>query len=108
MNTESTSKNFEEHQNIVTGLFKFGPEVSPMTIGMFAREWFAKDEKQLMHLYCRGGSKQQNVLGFMYKLDVDADETQEKFAYRLTDKLRRAFGNGLVGWDLSSPTWLLK
>ena len=91
--------------NIVTGMWKFGPEVSPMSIGMFATEWMQKEGEKLLHLYCRQCSKDQNAIGFMYQFD---ESDHKPFYHRMTDQLKRRFGNGFVGWDISSPTWIFK
>lgn len=100
-----TRNGVQKCDNIVTGMWKFGPEVSPMAIGMFAAEWLQKEGANLLQLYSRKCSKDQNALGFMYKFEED---NHKAFFHRMTDQLKRRFGNGFVGWDVSSPTWIFK
>ena len=100
-----TRNGVQKHDNIVTGMWKFGPEVSPMSIGGFATEWMQKEGTNLLQLYCRKCSKDQNALGFMYRFEED---DYRPFFHRMTDQLKRRFGNGFVGWDVSSPTWIFK
>ncbi len=103
--TTDTKNGIAKHDDIVTGMWKFGPEVSPMTIGMFATEWLKKERENLLQLYCRKCSKDQNGLGFMYRFEGD---DYRPFFHRMTDQLKRRFGNGFVGWDVSAPTWIWK
>lgn len=100
-----TRDGVQKCDNIVTGMWKFGPEVSPMSIGMFATEWLKKESEKILQLYCRKCSKDQHALGFMYRFE---ESDHKPFSHRMTDQLKRSFGNGFVGWDVSSPTWIYK
>jgi hypothetical protein len=95
----------QEHKDVVTGIWKFGPDVSPMSVGMFATEWLTEEDPNLLQLYCRKCSRDQYGIGFMYRFEGDS---YKPFFHRMTDKLKRRFGNGFVGWDVSVPTWILK
>ncbi len=100
-----TKSDWTKHDDIVTGIWKFGPDVSPMAIGMFASTWLEEDGDRILQLYSRKCSKDQHGLGFMYRF---TEESHGPFFHRMTDRLKRTFGNGFVGWDTSSPTWIIK
>jgi hypothetical protein len=104
-NHSNTKENF---QQIITGIWKFKEEIPTSELEAVAKEW-AKDPK-FMQLYIRKVSKDQYGIGFMYdnRGSKDGEATYDAFYEKGTDELKRKFGNGFYGWDLSSTTNLVK
>lgn len=104
-----------ERTHVVTGLWKFnqGIEIVNQLVAL-AREWSSgPDSAKYLTLYVRRCSKDQYGIGFSYDYASDphptGEETSHKWFFRrMTDQLKRRFGNDFVGWDLSSPTWIIK
>ncbi len=104
-----------KQENIVTGMWKFARCKPGGTRGISEVETivnFALECRRepffgegYLHLYVRETSKNQLAIGFQY--DLHGRLTQEKFFHRVTDKIKRRFGNDFVGWDLSSSTWII-
>jgi hypothetical protein len=93
-----------ERADVVTGIWKFDRTVDPTTLVSYALELKKNNPGLFRHLYVRGCSKGQFGIGFQFELVF---EDHKKFHHRMTDQLRRKFGNDFVGWDLSSPTWII-
>jgi len=95
--------------NYITGLWKFSSKVPVEQLEEVAKKWAAEDPKYLQ-LYVRKCSKDQYGIGFMYDYThQESSEGQNKeYMDPLMDSLKRQFGNDLVGWDVSSPTWIIK
>jgi len=91
-----------------TGLWKFSDKVSTKELNDFAQQWVA--DENYLQLYIRKVSKDQMGIGFTYRLPESEDDKAiyDEFFNDTTDKLKRAFGNDLVGWDVSSTTWIIK
>lgn len=90
------------------GYWKFSMDkVSLGDIEKLADE-LASDSK-ILSLHIRKTSKDQYGLGFEY---VDESQGKEEkfntFMEDMTDMLKKRFGNGLVGWDVSSDYYRLK
>lgn len=99
--------NMQEVNNYI-GIWKFNNKVSLQEIEELAKEW-AKDEKYLS-LHIRQCSQNQNGLSFEYH-DTTGNETDgafTEFIDRVSDSLRRKFGNGLAGWDTSRMYYKVK
>ncbi len=72
-----------------------------------AQEW-AKDEKYT-NLHIRKVSSEQHGIGFTYSSDQENTKaTHDLFTEEVSDKLKRKFGNGLAGWDISSSYLSIK
>jgi len=106
-----TSKNVRNDGSInyITCMCKFSDKVPQEQLVEVAKQW-AEDPKYLQ-LYVRKCSKdQQYTIGFMY--DFSHEEPNEGQNKRFMDPvmniLKRQFGNDLVGWDVASPTWIIK
>lgn len=95
--------------NYVMGMWKFGDRISTEQLEEVAQKWAAEDPNYLQ-LYIRKCSKDQNAIGFTYKLkeEVPGPGQHDEYHHQTTDFLKRKFGNDLVGWDLSSPVWIIK
>ena len=94
--------------NYIIGLWKFSDKVSVRELVEVAKKW-AADPKYLQ-LYVRQCSKDQYGIGFTYDYThQESTEGQNKeYMDPVMDSLKRQFGNDLVGWDVSSPAWIIK
>lgn len=90
------------------GIWKFTNKVTKEELEELATEW-AKDENYLS-LYIRKCSQDQYGIGFEYKnpLGGDTPDTLHDYREQTSDALRRKFGNGLIGWDISSNYYKIK
>ncbi len=90
------------------GIWKFTSKVTKEELEILATEW-AKDENYLS-LYIRKCSQDQFGIGFEYKnpLGAETPETLDDYMDKTSDALRRRFGNGLIGWDISSNYYKIK
>lgn len=95
----------ENSKHLIMGLWKFHERVGEKDLIEVANEW-ALDEKYL-ELYVRQVSRDQLGIGFAYKSDGTKEAHQEYFN-ATSDKLKRKFGNDLVGWDIASTSTLVK
>ncbi len=95
--------------NYVTGLWKFSDKVPVDQLVEVAEKW-AKEDQDYIQLYVRKASKNQYAIGFMYKLpqEESGPGQHDEYFNKTSDALKRSFGNDLVGWDLASPTWIIK
>ncbi|HEU5114938.1 MAG TPA: hypothetical protein VFT82_04205 [Candidatus Paceibacterota bacterium] len=94
-----------ERKNIVSGIWKFRDRVSVEELGEVAKKW--AEDKNYLQLYVRRASNDQYGIGFMYQLPKGTEKHDVYFDVT-TDALKRKFGNDLIGWDLASPTWIVK
>jgi hypothetical protein len=95
-------------QQIITGIWKFKQEIPTADLEAVAKEWVA--DPKYLQIYVRKVSKDQYGIGFMYD-DRDSDDNEksyDEFFDRMTDQLKKKFGNALCGWDVSSSTVLIK
>ncbi|MDQ5957039.1 MAG: hypothetical protein QG614_10 [Patescibacteria group bacterium] len=97
-----------QKQKIITGLWKFHEKVPEKQLIEVATEWAKED--RYTHLYIRKVSKDQYGIGFMYDMKdtSDSKKTYNSFFEEVSDRLKRQFGNDLVGWDISSSTIIIK
>ncbi|MBU3668509.1 MAG: hypothetical protein FGM57_00910 [Candidatus Taylorbacteria bacterium] len=109
--TEIKSNHSEDKSNfqsIITGIWKFKQEIPTETLEQVANEW--KSDPKYIQIYIRKVSKDQYGIGFMYddRDTADNEASYNEFFDRMTDQLKKKFGNGLCGWDVSSSTVLIK
>jgi hypothetical protein len=108
--TRTTSKH--DGKGVVSGVWKFSEKISPEVLVALAKEWaFADTNGDYIDLHVRKCSKSQHGIGFKIILQQDSEdisrEEYEKFFNRMTDLLRRKFGNDFAGWDVSSFTHII-
>ncbi len=98
----------EYKKNYIMGLWKFSDRVPVTQLIEIIKKW-AEDSKYI-HLYIRQCSKDQHGIGFTYDLGVQESKAGQNKEYMepVSDSLKRQFGNDLVGWDISSPVWIVK
>ena len=89
------------------GYWKFDDgRVSLPEITGFAEE-LAQDPR-FLSVYIRKVSKNQHGIGFIADVDTSTQEAFAAFNDEISDKIRRKFGNGLVGWDIGSSYTVIK
>jgi hypothetical protein len=102
---------------LVSGLWKFNSNVSLQELETVALEWKERDYHGWQELYIRGVGP-NNGIGFRYRLsgiyDPDCgsirrspEQVQKDFFHKMTDQLKRRFGNDFIGGDVSHPTRML-
>lgn len=90
------------------GLWKFSDKVPVDDLVALAQEWAKEDEKYLQ-LYVRKVSKDQYGIGFTYDAQGhDLKKFHDEYFYRVSDVLKRKFGNDLAGWDIASGVRVIK
>ncbi|GEM_PF-1473239 len=112
----------------VTGIWKFSDKkVSLKKLLDLAEEWekdsdILRKHGEYLEIYVRKVSKDQHGIGFVlapFTVDDPLDNSpqeKEKLGRRryndyfeeMTDTLKKLFGNGFVGWDISYPTYIVK
>ena len=97
-----------QQEKIIMGLWKFHEKIPQKDLFETATE-LAKDDRYIS-LYIRQVSKDQYAIGFSYNVKDKEDQKKafDDYKYETSDKLRRKFGNDLVGWDLSSSAIVIK
>ncbi|MBI2065329.1 MAG: hypothetical protein HYT62_04765 [Candidatus Yanofskybacteria bacterium] len=90
------------------GLWKFSDRVTIEQLIELAKK--AADNPKYLQVYIRKCSKDQYGIGFTYDYsDREPTEGQNKeYMDPVMDSLKKQFGNDLVGWDIASPTWIIK
>lgn len=101
-----TQPNSTYHEDLETGMWKFRDKVKPEELIEIAKKWSEEESKRYLDLHVRRCSKNQYGIGFQYIRKED--ETPKQFFERISDFLRRNFGNDFVGWDISHETWVIK
>jgi len=91
------------------GIWKFSEKIPVEKLIEVAQKWADEDEKYLQ-LYVRKVSKDQYGIGFTYdaKGQGDLKKFHDEYHYRVSDVLRRQFGNDLAGWDIASGFHVIK
>lgn len=91
------------------GIWKFSEKISVETLVELAQNW-AKEDENYLQLYVRRVSKDQHGIGFTYnaKGQEDLKKFHEDYLYRVSDVIRRQFGNDLAGWDIASSAYIIK
>lgn len=108
-----TKTNLKNKGNgVVSGLWKFNETITPLELAALAQEWADADtDGNYIDLHVRKCSKDQYGIGFKYILGHDLEEgSKEKyneFFNRMTDLLKKKYGNLFVGWDVSSFTHII-
>lgn len=90
------------------GIWKFTNKVTKEELEEVAQEW-AQSENYLS-VFIRKCSQDQYGIGFEYKnpLGADTPDTLKSYMDETSDTLKRKFGNGLIGWDVSSNYYKIK
>lgn len=96
-------------QELIMGIWKFSDKIPVQDIVKLAQNW-AEEDKSYLQLYVRKVSKDQHGIGFTYdaKGQKDLKKFHEEYIYKVSDVLRRQFGNDLAGWDIASNPHIIK
>jgi hypothetical protein len=70
-----------------------------------AQKWKTEEPKKYLGLHVRKCSKNQYGISFLYVAEGFA---QKKFFHKITDQLKRQFGNDFVGYDISEHVWMVE
>jgi len=99
----------DEKQEVMMGIWKFSDKIPMKDLIETAQKWAKEDEKYLQ-LYIRKVSKDQYGIGFTYdaKGQEDRKKFHDEYFYRVSDVLKREYGNDLVGWDIASSAYIIK
>lgn len=91
------------------GIWKFADRVSKKDLFEIAEKWKDEDPNYLQ-LYVRKVSKDQNGIGFCYRLPEGEDKQKayDEYLDKTTDYLKRIHGNDFVGWDISMDVRVIK
>ena len=88
-----------------SGMWKFRDKITPEELVKVAEQLRDEEPRKYIDLHIRRCSKDQIGIGFKYVRDDD--ETSKDFFERISDPLRRQFGNDFVGWDIGHMTWII-
>jgi len=91
--------------DVMSGLWKFHNSVGVDELVKLAELW-AIFNPNFLSLYVRKCSKDQIGIGFTHSLGTF--DSHQDFFDRVTDTLKREYGNNFVGWDLSQFTYVIK
>ena len=95
-----------ENKALMSGVWKFSEAISAEELCRLAEEWKAgPDGEKYLDLHVRKCSKDRWGIGFKFLRTDDSKKTHDAFFYKMTDKLKRCYGNDFVGWDVSSLTY---
>lgn len=89
------------------GEFKFRNQ-SQQALLTLARELSGAERGHWTDIWLREKEPGQFCLCFMYDLGSFDKEAYDKFVYKMTDRLKREFGNDFIGWSISSKMWVIK
>jgi|SRR6185312_16576879 len=94
----------------ISGIWKFHERIPVEDLQNIAREFLAEEPNAYRSMQIRKCSKTQHGICFTY----DCGESSynkvvlDRFFNRITDRLKRQFGNDFVGWDVTNQVWTLK
>lgn len=96
-------------KEVIAGIFKFrtqDPEypTAPdlMELESLAQEWLEQADFTVDYLHIRQCG--DNQTGIEFRCQLKDKDKLSRFVYRMTDKLKRKFGNDLVAWDIAHAT----
>lgn len=106
--------NVKVEETIISGIWKISKTVPVVEVIEVAQELV--DEISAMpvvhyrNVHVRSTSKSSWGISFIYDC---GESTRNKVRYdaffnRITDKLKRRFGNEFVGWDVTNDVWMVK
>lgn len=103
-----------KESGLLSGLWKFSPNVSASVLMKLAEKWKA-DHPEYEKLYVRGSGKNGALgIGYEYRIpeghkSQPVERSADEFFYDMTDRLKRQFGNDFTGFDVClSGTYVMK
>lgn len=98
-----------ERPDLINGQLKFDDDtVKREELIALAKEIKDGEEgEKIEFLAIRGCGKRETAIVFAYRSDGES-KSYDKFVYKVTDQMKRRFGNSLRGWDISRGCTLIK
>lgn len=75
-----------------------------MDLESLATGWLEQADFNVDYLQIRQCG--DNQIGIEFRCQLKEKDKLSRFVYRMTDKLKRQFGNDLVAWDIAHATVL--
>jgi hypothetical protein len=108
MPQETVDSYFDD--KVISGIWKFDKQkVTPEDLVFFAKELVQEESEAYQNMKVRSCSK--TTWGICFDYDRRRSGNPGVYSYffdRITDKLKRKFGNGFVGWDITDSVWIVK
>jgi hypothetical protein len=100
----------KQAESVISGIWKFSDRVPVETIIKVAEEFFGDMPSSYQNLHIRKCSKNQYGISFIYDCGEDVHDrtVYNRFFSRITDTLKRRFGNDFVGWDVTSDVFIVR
>lgn len=97
-------------ETIISGIWKFRERIPIEVLHEVAHQFLAEEPNAYRSMQVRKCSKNQYGICFVYDCGESAHDKSvyDRFFDRMTDRLKRQFGNDLVGWDVTNVVWTLK
>jgi hypothetical protein len=99
----------QREENVISGTWKFHERISVDSLAEVGRELFQAEPNAYRNMQIRRCSKNQYGISFVYDCGASSHgkATYDRFFSRITDQLKRKFGNDFVGWDVTNEVWTL-
>lgn len=92
------------------GMWKFRADVTHDQLVQIAEDWKTSTADEPYYgyeeIYIRGWGQNQLAICFRYRRKLAGD--MRRYIDHTSHLLRRRFGNGLVGWDISEPITMIE
>jgi len=92
-----------ERRDVVSGIWKFKNHKAS-ELAILAASWKEAEPDKYLDLHVRRCSKDQIGISFQYQCGCSG---HDEFFNKITDQLKRDFGNDFVGWDIAYPVLML-
>jgi hypothetical protein len=98
-----------KQENVAVGEIIFNARISAHDIEMFVKDLLAgADGDRYLSVYIRPKEPPRKILGFKYDVGSDFNKEYTKYYHKITDMLKRRFGNDCSGWSISGPVWVIR
>ncbi len=94
--------------DLAAGVWKFSDSISPQELLELGNRLLTQYPDRILRLQVRGCGDGQYGLDGVFKLKREGEKSFKKFLHQARARLKEEFGNDLVGWDISSPVYVLK
>ena len=97
---------WRDDEPVSMGILKFR-KVAPLVDLRQAGEWL-RDTFNARNVYIRKVSNDQVGLGFTIRHQMpDSEKEMDGMLEKVTDHMKRKFGNDFLGWDIATPVSFL-
>lgn len=98
---------FDHTKAFVVGIWKFSGRVDNADLLILADKWKSEEPELYTALHIRGcGRDGARGIGFSRRLAEG--ESMRDYVHKVSDQLKRQFGNDLIGWDIDDDVWIMK